>query len=74
VITGERVGDDTDPPSAAGRMCGSTTCLGRVNVLNSLDQDERSRFYDPRYDEVGRRLIAEQILSLRLFLTTFITF
>ncbi|MEO1339410.1 MAG: hypothetical protein AAFV29_27470, partial [Myxococcota bacterium] len=65
VITGERVGDDTDPPSAAGRMCGSTTCLGRVNVLNSLDQDERSRFYDPRYDEVGRRLIAEQILSLR---------
>ncbi|MEM7678253.1 MAG: hypothetical protein AAF449_19860 [Myxococcota bacterium] len=74
VITGERVGEDTDPPSAAGRMCGSTTCLGRVNVLNSRDEDERSRFYDPRYDEVGRRLLAEQILSLRLFLTTFITF
>ncbi len=74
VLTGERLGTDQDPASAAGQMCGSTPCVGRINAENSQGVDERSRFYDPRYDEVGRRLIADDILSLRVFVTTFITF
>ena len=74
VLTGESVGTDTDPPSAVDATCGATPCVGRVNIANSLGEDERSRYHDPRYDEVGRRLLADRILSLRLFLTTFITF
>ena len=74
IITGERVGTDTDPASAVDQMCGPTPCVGRVNITNSQGDDERSSRYDPRYDLVGRRLRAERILSLRLFVTTFITF
>ena len=74
ILTGERIGTDTDPDSAADLMCGPTACLGRINITNSRGEDERSPYFDPRYDAVGRRLRAEQILALRLFLTTFITF
>ena len=74
VITGEKVGTDTDPASATTAMCGPTPCVGRVNIANSVGEDERSPYFDPRYDTVGRRLRAKQIFNLRLFVTTFITF
>lgn len=74
IITGEPVGTDTDPASAADQMCGAADCVGRVNIVNSRGEDERSRYHDPRYDVVGRRLRAEQIFNLRAFVTAFVTF
>ena len=74
ILTGERVGEDTDAGTAAGLTCGSTPCVGRINIANSRGEDERSRFFDPRYDTVGRRLRAQRILTLRIFATTFFTF
>jgi hypothetical protein len=71
-LTTERVGTDTDPASAAGQSCpagSGVECVGRVNAVNSLGQEERSPYYDPRYDAPGRRLRAEDILDLSFFFT-----
>lgn len=78
LITAEPAGEDSDPASAAGATCPAddpnSPCLGRVNAENSQGIDERSRFYDPRYDQPGRRLRAEGILDLNAFVTTTLTF
>lgn len=74
LITGERAGEDTDPPAAEGQLCGAVPCLGRINRENSLGQDERSEFYDPRYDAPGGRFFATDIIDVRFFATATATF
>ncbi|NJK87983.1 MAG: hypothetical protein HC923_00340 [Myxococcales bacterium] len=74
LITGERAGTDRDPASAGEEMCGPTPCLGRINRVNSQGVDERSRFYDPRYDAPGTRFLATDILNIRFFVTGTATF
>ncbi|MGF1511774.1 MAG: hypothetical protein ACFB9M_19940 [Myxococcota bacterium] len=68
-ITGELPGEDTDPPSAVGAICGSSPCVGTINQSNSLGQDERSAFFDPRYDSVGGRFRAEDIFMVGFYAT-----
>jgi hypothetical protein len=45
-----------------------------VNAVNSRGEDERSPYYDPRYDQPGRRLRAEGIFTLSAFANLAITF
>jgi hypothetical protein len=76
-LTTERVGVDTDPVSAVDQECpegSGVSCVGRVNARNSAGNDERSPYYDPRYDAPGRRLRAEGIVDLTFFLTAAATF
>ena len=68
ILTGEPVGEDRDPAGAGNAF------VGRVNSENAAGEDERSPYHDPRYDAVGRRFRAEQILSLRPFITAYVTF
>lgn len=76
MITAEKVGQDLDPADAAGQTCGGpdSPCVGRVNAQNSEGVDERSPYYDPRYDQPGRRLLAEGIFTLTAFATLAATF
>lgn len=74
LITGEAPGEDTDPASAAGEMCGAVPCLGRINRENSRGDDERSPYYDPRYDAPGGRFFATDIFNVRFFATATATF
>ncbi len=74
LLTTEPVGTDTDPDSAIDQTCDGADCVGRVNARNSLGQDERSPYYDPRYDQPGRRLRIEEILNLSFFVTAAATF
>lgn len=74
LLTAERVGRDADPPEADGQLCGLSPCVGRVNARNSAGADERSPYYDPRYDTPGRRLRAEQIVDLGFFVSAVATF
>ncbi len=74
LITGEAAGEDTDPASAAGQLCGTVPCVGRINRVNSRGQDERSPYYDPRYDAPGGRFSATDILNVRFFATATATF
>lgn len=73
LITAEKVGTDTDPVTANPADCAGG-CSGRVNQDNSLGQDERSQYYDPRYDAPGRRFRAEDIVSILFFVTATATF
>lgn len=78
LITAEKVGEDLDPPSAANATCPSSgsnaPCLGQVNAQNSQGIDERSPYYDPRYDQPGRRLRVEDVFDVNAFFSTTITF
>lgn len=76
LITAEKVGEDLDPASASNQSCGGidAPCVGRVNAQNSQGVDERSEYYDPRYDQPGRRLRAENIFTLTAFATLAATF
>lgn len=74
LLTTEPVGTDTDPDSAIDQTCDGADCVGRVNARNSLGQDERSPYYDPRYDQPGRRLRIEEVLNLSFFVTAAATF
>jgi hypothetical protein len=74
LITGEAPGEDTDPASAEGQMCGAVPCLGRINRENSRGEDERSPYYDPRYDAPGGRFFATDIFNVRFFATATATF
>lgn len=78
LITGERAGEDLDPPSAANENCPpanpTSPCRGRVNAENSQGFDERSPYYDPRYDQPGRRLRVEDVLDINAFIMTTLTF
>jgi len=55
-------------------MCGAVPCLGRINRENSQGEDERSPYYDPRYDAPGGRFKATDILDVRFFATATATF
>lgn len=72
LITAESVGTDTDPDTNA--QCGTGPCSGRVNAQNSNGEDERSSYYDPRYDTPGRRFRAEDITNFIFFVTAAATF
>lgn len=74
LITGEAPGEDTDPASAGGQLCGAVPCLGRINRENSRGQDERSQYFDPRYDAPGGRFFATDIFNVRFFATATATF
>lgn len=73
LITAEKVGEDTDPEDASSTACPGG-CSGRVNASNSRGEDERSNFYDPRYDTPGRRFRAEDIVNVMVFVTANLTF
>lgn len=75
-LTTERVGTDSDPPldPAADKATCSGGCNGRVNAHNSKGDDERSQYYDPRYDAPGRRLRIEETTNFTLFFTGAATF
>jgi hypothetical protein len=73
-LTTERVGTDTDPPSAENMTCDGAPCVGRVNARNSQGADERSPYYDPRYDAPGRRLRIEETTNFTLFVAGTATF
>lgn len=64
-ITGEQAGTDTDPPDSG--MCNGVPCFGRINRENSRGEDERSPYFDPRYDAVGGRFRAEDVLNVGFF-------
>jgi len=85
-LTNERVGKDLDPPSASNADCDGAECVGRVNARNSFFDraanacpagrtcDERSPYYDPRYDALGRRLRIEETVSWTVFVSGAATF
>lgn len=73
LITGESVGRDTDEPSAPAN-CVDGACFGRVNARNARGEDERSRFYDPRYDAPGRRFLLEDAFGWSVFVDAAATF
>ncbi len=74
LITAESVGTDLDGPEAQNQLCSGAPCVGRVNAVNFTGQDERSKYYDPRYDTPGRRFRAEQITNFTFFVTAAATF
>jgi hypothetical protein len=74
LITAESVGDDTDGVEAANQLCSGAPCVGRVNAENFRGEDERSQYYDPRYDTPGRRFRAEDITNFTFFVTAAATF
>lgn len=67
-LTGEPAGTDRDPASASAQLCDGAPCVGRVNARNSLGQDERSHYYDPRFDTPGHRFRIEETLNFIVFL------
>lgn len=83
-LTNERVGTDVDPESAG--TCFGAQCYGRVNARNSnFDAatntcpagkvcDERSQYYDPRYDAPGKRFRLEENTHWTFFVTGGATF
>lgn len=87
-LTNERVGSDLDPPglSAAQNQCDGDVCYGRVNARNSFYDrendtcpagrtcDERSKYYDPRYDAPGRRFRIEEVADFTFFVSGVATF
>lgn len=73
LITNERVGTDTDPSDSTA-TCGSGPCAGRVNAANANGEDERSGFYDPRYDAPGRRFRLEEAFTWTVFADVSATF
>lgn len=74
LITAESVGSDKDGAEAANATCGTGPCVGRVNAQNFSGEDERSAYYDPRYDTPGRRFRAEDITNFIFFVTAAATF
>ncbi|MCB9652716.1 MAG: hypothetical protein H6729_01100 [Deltaproteobacteria bacterium] len=74
LLTTEPVGKDTDPASASTAQCEGAACVGRVNPKNSQGDDERSAYYDPRYDAPGRRFRIEDALTFTFFATGAATF
>jgi hypothetical protein len=71
-LTNERVGTDLDPPTDA--LCDGARCSGRVNARNSTGKDERSPYYDPRYDAPGRRFRLEENTHWTFFVSGGATF
>lgn len=73
ILTNEEAGADTDPPNAPA-TCAGGACAGRINASNASGQDERSPYYDPRYDAVGRRFRFEDALTWKLYIEAIATF
>lgn len=74
-LTGEKVGTDLDDPVRdAGKLCDGSLCVGRVNARNASGKDERSPYYDPRYDTPGHRFRIEETTNFTLFVTGAATF
>jgi hypothetical protein len=84
-LTNERVGKDLDPPGTQ-ETCDGAPCAGKVNARNSFYDrttntcasgktcDERSKYYDPRYDAPGRRFRIEEEGSFTFFISGVATF
>lgn len=85
-LTNEKVGKDLDPADKPDAMCDGARCYGRVNARNSFYDrvnntcpagqtcDERSPYYDPRYDAPGRRFRIEESTHWTFFVTGGATF
>ncbi|MBI4817380.1 MAG: hypothetical protein HY791_14045 [Deltaproteobacteria bacterium] len=86
-LTNERVGKDLDPTNLPdAQLCDGAECKGRVNARNSFFDratntcpagktcDERSSYYDPRYDAPGRRFRLEETTSFTIFVAGAATF
>jgi hypothetical protein len=73
LLTHEPVGEDTDPADTSA-TCGAGPCAGRVNASNARGEDERSPYYDPRYDAPGRRFRIEETFVWSLFVEAGATF
>ncbi|MBI2373831.1 MAG: hypothetical protein HYV07_07525 [Deltaproteobacteria bacterium] len=86
-LTNERVGKDLDPAALPdGTQCDGADCKGRVNARNSFFDrttntcpagqtcDERSAYYDPRYDSPGRRFRLEETTNFTIFVAGAATF
>jgi len=74
-LTNEHTGNDLDP-SSAGDVCDNADkpCSGVLNVVNSKGEDERSQYWDPRYDVPGRRIRIEQVMNWKFFISGVATF
>lgn len=84
-LTNERVGTDVDEPNADA-LCDGAKCYGRVNARNGFYDrttntcpagavcDERSPYYDPRYDAPGKRFRLEENTHWTFFVTGGATF
>jgi hypothetical protein len=73
-LTTDKVGTDLDPASAAGKRCEGAECVGRVNAKNSQGVDERSKYYDPRFDTPGHRFRIEETTIFTVFVMGGATF
>jgi hypothetical protein len=73
-LTNAKVGTDQDPASAAGKVCNGSPCVGRVNAQNSQGVDERSPYYDPRFDAPGHRFRIEEVTNFIVFVQGAATF
>jgi len=74
-LTNEHTGTDLDPAGAAATCDGGNEqCSGVLNVVNSRGEDERSAYWDPRYDTPGRRIRIEQVMNWTFFVTGAATF
>src|SRR5262249_27317825 len=73
-LTTEKVGADSDPAAAAGQTCDGAECVGRVNARNSQGMDERSKYYDPRFDTPGHRFRINEATTFTVFATGGATF
>ena len=70
IVEGE--GGEADPATDA--LCDGARCSGRVNARNSTGKDERSPYYDPRYDAPGRRFRLEESTHWTFFVSGGATF
>lgn len=73
LLTNERAGTDTDPADAP-QTCSGGACFGRINASNAAGQDERSPYYDPRYDAPGRRFRLEEAFTWSVFVEGMLMF
>lgn len=71
-LTNERVGEDRDDPTYDG--ADRDAFVGRVNAQNLDGVDERSPYFDPRYDSIGRRFRLSGLVSYTFFVTAIATF
>ena len=71
-LTNERVGEDRDNAQYDG--ADRDAFVGRVNAQNLDGVDERSPYFDPRYDSVGRRFRLTGLVGYTFFVTAIASF
>jgi hypothetical protein len=75
LLTTQPVGTDLDPASTpTTQTCDGAPCVGRVNAKNSQGVDERSPYYDPRFDSPGHRFRIEETTNFTVFVQGAATF